>query len=327
MDNTSGLAGKALFVNDPTTFSTLLFLLETSEVKILLLGPGAHSVFISTAGETDFLVAKTRDNDGAYGVFGADAVYSGQDGNLFLGDFENVSALRITAVKTALSAADDEELIEAMGGRVFVRAVAKAAVTLNEDAAGVLGAAALEVDTIPANTAAPAITGLPNIGEELTVSDGTWTGVPDPVFTYQWLADDVEIVGETESTYIVAEAEDVVITAEVTATNAAGAITEASDPVTVLPALAPPVNTVLPAITGTPNSGEVLSVSDGTWTGYPVPTYTYAWEADDVPIGGEVANTYTVAVANGVFITAVVTATNTEGVVPAESAAVEIVAP
>jgi dipeptidyl aminopeptidase/acylaminoacyl peptidase len=37
-----------------------------------------------------------------------------------------------------------------------------------------------------------------------------------------------------------------------------------------------PVNTVLPAVTGTAQVGMVLSVTPGTWTGPPA-SYTYAW--------------------------------------------------
>src|SRR5262249_38402561 len=37
----------------------------------------------------------------------------------------------------------------------------------------------------PTNTALPAITGFPAIGQTLTTSDGTWNGSPTS-FTYQW---------------------------------------------------------------------------------------------------------------------------------------------
>ena len=39
-----------------------------------------------------------------------------------------------------------------------------------------------------------------------------------------------------------------------------------------------PENTVAPAITGSAQTGHVLTCSTGTWTGEPTPTYTYQWK-------------------------------------------------
>lgn len=77
----------------------------------------------------------------------------------------------------------------------------------------------------------------------------------------------------------------------------------------------PPVNTVLPAITGTTTVGQQLSGSDGTWTGDATITFTYRWLRNGVAIGGATANTYTQLQADaGAVITFEVTATN--GVAP-----------
>jgi hypothetical protein len=43
-----------------------------------------------------------------------------------------------------------------------------------------------------------------------------------------------------------------------------------------------PQNTALPVISGTVQEGQALSVSTGTWTGDPAPTYTYQWEQCDL---------------------------------------------
>jgi hypothetical protein len=61
----------------------------------------------------------------------------------------------------------------------------------------------------------------------------------------------------------------------VTATNSVGASTSFSattDRVILTPTLA-----TAPAITGTIKVGSTLTASTGTWAGFPVPTYTYAW--------------------------------------------------
>ena len=38
----------------------------------------------------------------------------------------------------------------------------------------------------PVDTAAPAISGTPRQGQELTASTGTWTAYPEASYTYQW---------------------------------------------------------------------------------------------------------------------------------------------
>ena len=75
-----------------------------------------------------------------------------------------------------------------------------------------------------------------------------------------------------------------------------------------------PVNTVLPAISGTQAPGATLTTTNGTWTNTPT-SYTYQWKRGGVNIGGATANTYVVQSAdNGTTITVTVTATNAAGV-------------
>lgn len=81
---------------------------------------------------------------------------------------------------------------------------------------------------------------------------------------------------------------------------------------------AAPANTVLPAISGIAQVGEVLTAWPGVWTN--APSFAYVWEADGTPIGGATSNTYTPVVGQiGDVITVVVTATNTAGSAAAES--------
>lgn len=77
--------------------------------------------------------------------------------------------------------------------------------------------------SIPENTDPPTITGTAQVGVLLTASDGTWTAVPAPVFTYQWEADGVAIVDATDATYTPVVGDiGAVITVVVTATNTSG---------------------------------------------------------------------------------------------------------
>lgn len=86
------------------------------------------------------------------------------------------------------------------------------------------------VHVAPANTVAPAITGTAKVGETLTVTNGTWTGVPTPTYTRQWYADGVAIAGATGTTRVLAAGEEgKVITVVVTATNAAGVAAKTSN--------------------------------------------------------------------------------------------------
>lgn len=73
-----------------------------------------------------------------------------------------------------------------------------------------------------------------------------------------------------------------------------------------------PKNTVAPAITGTPTNGQVLTTTDGTWTGTATITYSRRWRANGQVIAGATAATYTLTAAEvGKTITVEVFASNT----------------
>lgn len=82
----------------------------------------------------------------------------------------------------------------------------------------------------------------------------------------------------------------------------------------------PPVNSVLPAITGTAQVGQTLTSSNGTWSGSP--TFTRQWKANGTNISGATNSTYVPVVGDiGKTITVTVTATNAGGSATATSAA------
>jgi hypothetical protein len=106
----------------------------------------------------------------------------------------------------------------------------------------------------PRNTARPAITGDPEVGQELTAEDGTWTNSPTS-FGYQWQRCDIDAVfcaavaGATGKTYGV-RASDVGfrLRVEVTARNANGAGSAVSIPSgIVVPSV--PVTNARPTVT------------------------------------------------------------------------------
>jgi len=76
----------------------------------------------------------------------------------------------------------------------------------------------------------------------------------------------------------------------------------------------PPVLTVAPAITGTAQVNQVLTVSNGTFTGDATIVRTYQWYAGGVPIAGATNQTYIPVTGDiGKVITAKVTGTNNAG--------------
>lgn len=88
-----------------------------------------------------------------------------------------------------------------------------------------------------------------------------------------------------------------------------------------------PDNTILPSITGTPESGETLTAAPGTWTGTPAPTFTYQWFADGESLAGQNGTTLpVVADYVGQDVSVLVTGTNATGSKSAMSAVVTVTA-
>lgn len=90
--------------------------------------------------------------------------------------------------------------------------------------------------TLPVNTGAPAVSGTPTVGQELSCSTGSWSGKPPPTLTYQWLRDGAPIIGATETAYQTG-GHDVghTISCEVTAPNVVGKATATSAGVAISP--------------------------------------------------------------------------------------------
>lgn len=74
-------------------------------------------------------------------------------------------------------------------------------------------------------------------------------------------------------------------------------------------ALKIPVNSVLPAITGTKTQGQTLTCSSGTWS--KSPSYAYQWLRDGSAISGATASTRLLAAGDvGALMSCTVSATN-----------------
>src|SRR5205085_1769634 len=105
----------------------------------------------------------------------------------------------------------------------------------------------------------------------------------------------------------------------VTATNSGGSQSATSNATSVIKALLPS-NTALPSISGVLQDGQLLSASNGTWTGSEPITYAYQWQLCNAK--GEASTYINIAEGaspkltrstTGLALPVVVAATNTGG--------------
>ncbi len=146
-------------------------------------------------------------------------------------------------------------------------------------------------DSAPGSVVAPTISGIAKDGETLTVNHGEWHGEPTS-YSYQWLSCRVdhtecaEVMGATAETFEpTAELDGLQLTVEVTATNAHGSTTARAEERTSAVVALPPVNTVLPEVTGEAVVGNQLQSTAGSWfgntgilTSLSGPSYTDQWQ-------------------------------------------------
>ena len=202
----------------------------------------------------------------------------------------------------------------------------------------------------PVNTVAPAVSGTAQVGQALTADSGTWSNPPADVsgYAYRWQVSDDGVNGWTNAagpggvtaTYTPAAGEYAkFLRVEVTATNDGGDTAATSSATSAVLSVAPD-NTVAPAITGTVQVDELLSVDSGTWQSQQLPTgYAYEWQVSDDGVSGWTAgagtgvatSSYIAPVAeDGKYLRVKVTATNDAGsteAFTAVTASVDIPAP
>jgi hypothetical protein len=187
----------------------------------------------------------------------------------------------------------------------------------------------------PVSTAPPAISGgTPRTGQALTASAGTWTGNPTS-YAYQWGRCDAaggecsSIAGATTATYVPVAADvGSTLRVAVRATSAGGSTTATSAATAAVAASvvnAAPVNTALPAISGTAQHGQTLTASVGAWANEPT-RFSYRWRRCGTSggscsnISGATASSYVLTSNDaGKTIRVVVTATNQFGSASATS--------
>jgi hypothetical protein len=200
----------------------------------------------------------------------------------------------------------------------------------------------------PLLSGAPTVQGLPRAGEEVTCSEGMWSGQKsDRSLSYRWLLNGEPALEEklgaldheaTGSTYrlpsrspISTQDEGKALQCEVTATNAGGSSVAVSrDSVvrnftgtkfveTPTPPPFPPAS--IPAPSGTASPGSTLTCAGEAWTGNP--TLAYRWLRGGVQIPSAEESTYKLTAADeSKAIQCQVTGDNGHGKTIADSGAV-----
>ena len=134
---------------------------------------------------------------------------------------------------------------------------------------------------VPANTAAPSISGTVAVGSTLQASSGSWKG-RNISYSFQWKRCDSSggncsaITGATGSSYLIGSADaGHTLRVSVTASNKNGSATATSAPSDVVPSSSY-TNVALPAISGTAEAGQTLTVSNGSWSPG-ASSFGYAW--------------------------------------------------
>lgn len=209
--------------------------------------------------------------------------------------------------------------------------------------------------SVPVNTSAPQLfvetngsygyeqlSGAPQVGQVLLRGQGGWTGsAPLSISAVQWQRCDSGGAScatvATGATYTVQSADTGhSLRLVVTVKNGLGSTAVASPLSAQVGGTAtsnpPPANSTLPDISGTPQAGQSLSATTGSWSGSPT-SYAYQWQdcdtsgANCAAVAGATSSSYTAQTNDvGFRLRVAVTATNSGGSSIANSAATATVA-
>ncbi|MGH3084180.1 MAG: hypothetical protein ACRDNP_09005 [Gaiellaceae bacterium] len=183
-------------------------------------------------------------------------------------------------------------------GRLLLRVAVPVAAAAALTAALLPGSGSAVALVPPNNTGEPSIVGQPVEGRTLTANRGTWSGTTPMSFAYRWLrcptdggaadgSNCAAIGGATGTTYTLRSADvGIRIRVRVTATNADGSDTAASNPTAIVQGSAGPRVVDPPTISGSPTLGATQTANPGTWSGTQPITFTYQWRSCNSSGGG-----------------------------------------
>lgn len=206
-------------------------------------------------------------------------------------------------------------------------------------AMGLLAGSGAAASSPPSNTSPPTIHGTAQRGKTLTADAGNWSGTTPMTFVYHWqrcdsLGKSCAFINDFGRHHTLNSA-DVGNTVRVVvkAKNSAGSGTAASAPTAVIAAPTAPANSAMPTISGSPQIGQTLTVSNGTWSSSGAITYSYQWLRCDqtggscTAISGATKSSYALTSADaGHSLRAKVTATNGNGSTSATTVPTAVIA-
>jgi len=192
-----------------------------------------------------------------------------------------------------------------------------------------------QISSEPITLTLPTISGLVAVDEVLTADRGTFAAFPVPTYTQQWqvctstdITTCTPIDGATNLTYTVKEGDvGKYFRIMVTASNNLGVKGSPSALTAAAIKTAIPANTVAPIITGAPIDRQMLTLTNGTWSGVPTPTTAAQWQVctdaagtNCSDIAGATTATLKITFVDlGKFFRAKVTATNRIGAISVNS--------
>lgn len=173
------------------------------------------------------------------------------------------------------------------------------------------GSAGVAAATPPSFITGPSFSATPQVGVQVAYTGGTAAGVPAPTITTTLSVEGVQVA--LPYTPVAGDASKAMLLTQVAENSAGTATASASAAVLAAPPGPVPVNSVLPAITGTAQEGQTLTVSNGTWTNAPT-GYTRQWLRNGATPIGSGATTYTAVAGDvGATISCSVVASNANG--------------
>jgi hypothetical protein len=183
------------------------------------------------------------------------------------------------------------------------------------------------ISSEPRNTSSPFISGSPVVGQKIQYEPGGWVANPAATFTTVWqkcisvaVESCTNLSVQPGQSFTLADSDlNVYFRVQVTGVNNFGGTIKFSPLFGPIVKPTAPANTKVPSITGLSKEGEIITVDNGTWSGFPAPTFSYIWQRCNAAgicslISNAIGSTYKLTYEDaGNSIKASVKATNTVG--------------
>jgi hypothetical protein len=183
------------------------------------------------------------------------------------------------------------------------------------------------ISSEPRNTSLPIIVGNPVVGQKIQYEPGGWVANPPATFTTVWqkctsvaVESCTSLSAQPGQSFVLADSDlNMYFRVQVSGVNNFGGTIRFSSLFGPIVKPTAPTNTKVPSISGLSKEGELITVDNGLWAGFPAPTISYTWQRCSTSnvcsiINSATASTYKLTFEDaGNSIKATVKATNTVG--------------